>query len=837
MTNWHTKTSDWARLVLLGASILCCLGMAHVATGQMPKVQAVFPKADSEIAITQWQFLGPFRFEAKDISVPGAERLPVGLNHDYLAEFSETEESIEPTKFALLRTAKPGFVLAEDFRNEPVSTTPISNVLDLATANRPVDYAIAYVAVVIESPKDQNVVISGGVDDSMKVWLNHELLFADQNTRSHFIKRFGQLGGAKLTKGSNFLLVKTCNLTGDWRLIVTLYPHERALEFAQDNAINPILSGSVVLSGQPLRLRGDLLPDAAQFQMEITDFRHAIVDSAQLVSARRMSWSLAKLERDQLYYCRMTAVGRVIERPFYYGELEAGFQKLSQQADPFMKANELVRMDLQAQLGRLQHLLKTESRSTESWDQKVAASFAEVEDNLAALKKSIDNFRQAPGTHLRGYRSSVDGQVLNYWIHVPSRALDTGKAIPLVIVLPWTALTSLPFLESFQMAAFDQTESFRVLGDEFGFAVLQVWGRGNNLGGTSIWNTDVLESLEAVKRDYPIDPDRIYLTGDCEGGRQALLLAERHPERFAAIAIEGPITIERTETPYQRLWMQYVSPVDELQALANIPIFISHDANGNPPYHHSEVFAARGRQLGVDVTLVQTQGGQHGFLQNPMAVKRSLFQFFQGKLLTVSRKIETPSILQRFGVGTGPIEDAFGGPVLIVEGTTGTPTQQAIVHDLVQGIRNQWRTAYFVDCPAKKDSEIAEADIQRFNLVVVGDNETNSLIQRMGRRYPLLSTPSRVLLAGQDYEGNHLGYELIFRNPLNPQTYAVMIGMNQWAPVKDWKLHPSRDGICDFFVFDLDGDSPRLTGAGYFDSTFWQRPAPGADHAEPNVAN
>jgi hypothetical protein len=218
MTNLHTKNSVWLRSVFLAVSILCCLGTTQIAIGQVPKVQAVFPKADIEIPITQWQFLGPFRFEAKDIAASDATKLPVGLNRDYLAEFGETEESIEPTKFPLLRTVKPGFVLAEDFRNEPVSTAPISNVLDLATAYRPVDYAIAYVGVVIESPRDQDILISGGVDDSMKVWLNHELLFADQNTRSHFIKRFGQLGGGKLTKGSNFLLVKTCNLTGDWRL-------------------------------------------------------------------------------------------------------------------------------------------------------------------------------------------------------------------------------------------------------------------------------------------------------------------------------------------------------------------------------------------------------------------------------------------------------------------------------------------------------------------------------------------------------------------------------------------------------------------------------------------
>lgn len=834
----NAKSESWIRLAFLGVLFTYWAGAGQFAAGQVPTVQAVFPKPESEITITKWQFLGPFRFDAKELDVAAAEKLSVGLNHDYLAEFGESEESIDAAKFSMLKARKSGIALSEDFRNEPIVTTPISNVLDLATQTKPLEYAVSYVAVVIDSPRDQEIVLSGGVDDSMKAWLNHDLLFADQNTRSRFIKRFGQIGGARLKKGSNFLLVKTSNLKGDWRLIVTLYPHERALEFARDNAINPILSSSVVSSGQALQLRGDLLPPVEQVLIEILNSRNEIVDSTQLVPERKMSRGLTKLEKDRLYYCRVSAAGQVIERPFYYGDVQSGFRRLSTKADSGFTTNEVVQTDLHAQLRRLQHLLKPESRSTESWDQKVAASFAEVESNFIALETSADAFRRASGTHLRGYRSSVDGQVLNYWIHVPTKALQEGKPIPLVVVLPWTALTNLPFLESFQMAAFDQTEAYRVLGDEFGFAVLQVWGRGNNLGGTSIWNREVVESIEAVRGDYPIDPDRIYLTGDCEGGRQALLLAERHPERYAAIAIEGPITIARSGIQYQRLWMQYVSPVDELQVLTNIPIFISHDANGNPPFHHSEVFASRGRQLGVDVTLVQTEGGQHGFLQNPMEVKRSLFQFFRGKQRSTSPpKMDANNILQRFGVGTGPIEDAFGSSVLVVEGTSGNSTQQAIIHDLVQGILSEWRSAYFVDCPIKRDTEISDVDIQEHNLVVVGDSETNSLIQRMGGRFPVVATPAGVLVAGKVYEGSHLGYEVVFRNPLNPQKYALMIGMNQWVEAKDWKLHPSREGICDFFVYDLDGPLAQLKGAGYFESAFWKEAALGAGHIESKTSN
>jgi predicted peptidase len=59
-----------------------------------------------------------------------------------------------------------------------------------------------------------------------------------------------------------------------------------------------------------------------------------------------------------------------------------------------------------------------------------------------------------------------------------------------------------------------------------------------------IW-TDVsslMELVHQVARDYRVDPARIYVTGHSMGGRGALYLAYRHPDRFAAVAAISPYT-------------------------------------------------------------------------------------------------------------------------------------------------------------------------------------------------------------------------------------------------------------------------------------------------------
>ena len=389
----------------------------------------------------------------------------------------------------------------------------------------------------------------------------------------------------------------------------------------------------------------------------------------------------------------------------------------------------------------------------------------------------------------------------------------TGDGDPIVIVLPYATGTHLPFLESYFLAAFDETERYRLLGDELGFAVLQVWGRGNYMGGTAMGTADVFEALDSVRRDYPIDADRMYLLGYCEGGRIALLMAEHYPDRFAALSAEAPITNSGSQPGFLARWARFSSPIAMIDRLVNTPIFISHDeADDSPPIRESVQFVERSKALGVDATLVKVRGGLHGIYQDPMAEKRSLFEFFVGKQRAQQPRAVSPSEMVH-----GPIEAAFAAPVLVVEGTTGVAADRAIVHGLAEELRTEWRKAYFVDCPTKKDSQVTEADIRKYNLVLIGDQATNSLIHRMGDRLPLHASATGVSAGGHDYPGERLGYQFIASNPLNPDRQVVVIGMNHWAEVKSWRLYPQRDGVCDYFVFDLDGPAPRLRDGGYFE--------------------
>jgi predicted peptidase len=92
-----------------------------------------------------------------------------------------------------------------------------------------------------------------------------------------------------------------------------------------------------------------------------------------------------------------------------------------------------------------------------------------------------------------------------------------------------------------------------------------------------IWtDVDALAALiDRVQADYRIDPNRIYLTGHSMGGRGALYLAYRQPQRFAAvIALSplSPITAWKENLAKVPLWILHgktdtLAPVAETQEL------------------------------------------------------------------------------------------------------------------------------------------------------------------------------------------------------------------------------------------------------------------------------
>ncbi|MFL6332854.1 MAG: prolyl oligopeptidase family serine peptidase [Pyrinomonadaceae bacterium] len=188
-----------------------------------------------------------------------------------------------------------------------------------------------------------------------------------------------------------------------------------------------------------------------------------------------------------------------------------------------------------------------------------------------------------------------------------------------------------------------------------------------------------------------------------------------------------------------------------------------------------------------------------------------------------------PETLRKNREVEGPILHAFAGPFLLVEGATGPAEGRVNVEVLSRRIRETWMKNYFVECPLKKDWEVTEEDVEKKNLILLGDAETNSLIKKVLPDIPLRIDAESVSVGGQRYEGKNLGVELIYPNPLDKDRYVIILGANNAVGYQRLESNPSQNAWYDFAVWNMDApQTPEMVAAGSWDSA-WQkvRMAPG----------
>jgi dienelactone hydrolase len=150
----------------------------------------------------------------------------------------------------------------------------------------------------------------------------------------------------------------------------------------------------------------------------------------------------------------------------------------------------------------------------------------------------------------------------------------------------------------------------------FGFD-WQDWGR-----------LDALEVLDEVKARYPIDPDRVYLTGHSMGGHGVWQVGLAHPDRFAAI---GPgagwtsfelyipwflqrsnIFAEPGQVAVRNQALREDATLNFVENAANLPAFIFQGgADDNVPPTHPRMLVSRLDDLGYDYHYKEIPGLGH----------------------------------------------------------------------------------------------------------------------------------------------------------------------------------------------------------------------------------
>jgi poly(3-hydroxybutyrate) depolymerase len=161
-------------------------------------------------------------------------------------------------------------------------------------------------------------------------------------------------------------------------------------------------------------------------------------------------------------------------------------------------------------------------------------------DQLAdALERGADPYAGRTGPMRRAYVSPIDGELAEFGLYVPlSYRPGTKRRWPLVVGLHGLngrPMAMLRYLFGFDDPKKENEWEDRHVGslpplDAF---VVTPHGHGNTMYRDQ-GEDDTLQVVDWALANYPIDPDRVTITGMSMGGIGSAAIALRHPDRFAA---------------------------------------------------------------------------------------------------------------------------------------------------------------------------------------------------------------------------------------------------------------------------------------------------------------
>lgn len=239
------------------------------------------------------------------------------------------------------------------------------------------------------------------------------------------------------------------------------------------------------------------------------------------------------------------------------------------------------------------------------FSEKLIAEVQDIEQLLAG---------KLPGTSgllERAYTSPQDGSPQPYLVYVPRSYGD--KPVPCFVYLHGYA----PDLNKADWGQIP--DALMEIAEKEGGLIVAPFARSNT-DFQAIGETDVLYVLDLVKKDYKIQPNRVFLVGYSMGGMGAFTLAVHYPHLWAGLIAlssrwdyyDWKALDKRRVEPFKTflLDMEFGEPLKE--NLLHIPVLLYHgedDTLADPA--QMKVAAQKLKDIGYSVELRTTQGFGH----------------------------------------------------------------------------------------------------------------------------------------------------------------------------------------------------------------------------------
>ncbi len=236
----------------------------------------------------------------------------------------------------------------------------------------------------------------------------------------------------------------------------------------------------------------------------------------------------------------------------------------------------------------------------------------------AVAQERKDDKKPTPKVEKKTYAFKEADKDMEYALFVPS-GYDKEKKSPLIIALHGLGGNPQQFMRTRGLTEQAEKRGY-IVAAPMGYNEKGWYGvRGlkgakmepENLGELS--EKDVMNVLGIVKKEYSIDPDRVYLMGHSMGGGGTWHLGIKHADEWAALAPIAPAIFGKNP--------------NELEKIKSTPvILVQGDKDALVPVAGARRWADQMKKLEMTYEYIEVEGGDHGSVVGQNVPK--IFEFF-----------------------------------------------------------------------------------------------------------------------------------------------------------------------------------------------------------------
>jgi len=457
-----------------------------------------------------------------------------------------------------------------------------------------------YLVSKIYSEKAQEVTLIIDGSYSYAAWLNGDKLIEVRG--KHNVNKAGdRFVNISLKEGENQLFVKVSRGTNkiSWDLICAITSRSEGeriyrVNYAGDFVTNSIVNKSLEIYSGPYQ----------NGKVEIMDEKGEVVAGSSFENQPFVVSGLNRL-KDGFYKATLILGDEKIRQVIYKGDYLKFAKKTKMQVDE-LAGNSLYIKDLHAACQRIEYL-NNQYGDPHSPNETRFLNRNRVYWGFSLLRMLQNNAT----TQLMTYENQ-EGEPGIFIFHNTQKS---SQKIPLVIIVP-AATQGNSMIEDWYTSNLDQIETDNALADKFGFAVAWIYAGGTNYSAIET-EKEITAIINRLQSEYNIDTQKIFITGDCEGGRRALVQLALSPGRYAACVVASPITL---------LGGRDGVPLYLITQMDTVPILIQHGRDDNvSPVEHSRRFYEEAQKLNLPVVYNEVAGSHVNVSKDG---RRYVFDFF-----------------------------------------------------------------------------------------------------------------------------------------------------------------------------------------------------------------